>query len=93
MTCELMLAITSGLWYARFFVYVLRTTLVKVKVQAYSLISSISSDFYILPRGHSDLFISLPSHFHREHTALQPFRRIKLIVYMLSLSYQVLIFT
>ena len=29
-----------------------------------------------------DLFIRVPSQFHREHTVLQPFRRIELIIHI-----------
>ena len=54
----------------------------KVKVQVYSLISSISSDFlhfYSLVTG---LFIRVRSQLNREHTVLQPFRRIELIIHI-----------
>ena len=62
----------------------------KVKVQFYSLISSLktyhptlSSDIrlYLTPWS-LDLFIRVPFQLHGEHTVLQPFRRIELIVHI-----------
>ena len=40
----------------------------KVKVQVYSLISNISSDFYIFTPWSLDLFIRVPSQLHGEHS-------------------------
>ena len=54
----------------------------KVKVQIYSLISSISSDFYIFTPRWLDLFIRVSSQLHGKHTVLQPFRRIELIIHI-----------
>ena len=48
-----------------------------VKVQVYSLISSISSDFTFYP-----LVIRVPYQLHGEHIALQLFWRIELIVHI-----------
>ena len=53
-----------------------------VKVQVYSLISSISSDFYMFTPWSLDLFIRVPSQLHREHTVLRPFLRIELIIHI-----------
>ena len=50
----------------------------KVKVQVYCLISSISSDFYILTPWSLDLLIRVPSQLHGVHT----FRRIVLIIHI-----------
>ena len=50
---------------------------VKVKVKVYSLISCI----YFTPSS-LDLFIRVPSQPHGEHTVLQPFRRIELIIHI-----------
>ena len=60
----------------------LQHCLKKVKVKVYSLISSISSDFYIFTPWSLDLFIRVPSQLHGEHTILQPFRRIELIIHI-----------
>ena len=49
----------------------------KGKMQVYSLISSISSNFYIFTAYSLDLFIRVPSQPHGEHTVMQPFRRIE----------------
>ena len=62
------------------------------KVQVYSLISS--SKTYHPPLYFTtwsvDLFIRVPFQHHGEHTVLQPFRRVELIIATLpSLSYQV----
>ena len=57
--------------------------ILKVKVQAYSLISSLKTyqpTFHCTPWS-LDLFIPVPFQLHGEHTVLQPFRRIKLIVH------------
>ena len=51
-------------------------------MQVYSLISSISSDFYIFTPWSLDLFICVPSQPHGDHTILQPFRRIELIIHI-----------
>ena len=56
----------------------------KVKVQVYSLISSLKTYH---PTSHLtpwslNLFIRMPFQLHGEHTVLQPFRRIKLIVHI-----------
>ena len=50
----------------------------KVKVQVYSLISSISSNFYMFTPWSLHLFIRVSSQLHGEHAVLQPFRRIEL---------------
>ena len=55
---------------------------VKVKVQAYILISNIASDFYIFTPCSLSLFIRVRSQLHGEHTVLQPSRRIKLIIHI-----------
>ena len=55
---------------------------VKVGLRVYSLISSISSDFYIFTSWWLDLFIRVASQLHGEHTVLQPFRRIELIIHI-----------
>ena len=55
---------------------------VNVKVQVYSLISSISSDFYMFTPWSLDLFIRVPSQLHGEHTVLQPFWRIELTIHI-----------
>ena len=57
---------------------------VQVKVQVYSLISSLKTYH---PTSHFtplslDLFIRVPSQLHGEHTVLQPFRRIELIIHI-----------
>ena len=68
---------------------------VKVKVQVYSLISSLKTyhpTLHLTPWS-LDLFIRELFQLHGEHTVLQPFRRIELIDTLPSLSYQVLIFT
>ena len=52
------------------------------KVKVYSLISSISSDFYIFNPWSLNLFLCVPSQLHGEHTVLQPFRRIELIIHI-----------
>ena len=57
---------------------------VKVKVQVYSLISSLKTyhpTLHLTPWS-LDLFIREPFQLHREHTVLQPFRRIELIVHI-----------
>ena len=54
----------------------------KVKVQVYSLFSSISSDFYIFTPWSLDLFIRVPFQLQGEHTVLQPFRHIELIIHI-----------
>ena len=56
----------------------------KIKVQVYSVISNISSDFYIFTPCSLDLFSRVPSQLHREHTVLQPFRCIELIIHTAS---------
>ena len=48
-------------------------------MHVYSLISSISSDF---THWSLDLFIRVPSQLHGEHTVMQPFRRIGLIIHI-----------
>ena len=52
------------------------------KVKVYSLISSISSDFYIFNPWSLNLFLCVPSQLHGEHTVLQPIRRIELIIHI-----------
>ena len=54
----------------------------KKKLQAYSLISSLSSDFYIFTPWSLNLFISMPFQFHGEHTVLHPFRHIELVIHI-----------
>ena len=57
---------------------------VKVKVQVYSLISSLKTyhpTLHLTPWS-LDLFIRVPLQLHGEHTVLQPFRRIELIVHI-----------
>ena len=57
---------------------------VKVKVQVYSLISSLKTyhpTLHLTPWS-LDLFIRVPFQLHGEHTVLQPFRRIELIVHI-----------
>ena len=54
------------------------------KVQVYSLISSLKTyhpTLHLTPWS-LDLFISVPFQLHGEHTVLQPFRRIELIVHI-----------
>ena len=51
-------------------------------MQVYSLISSISSDFYMFTPWSLDPFVRVPSQLHGEHTVLQPFRRIELIIHI-----------
>ena len=56
----------------------------KVKVQVYSLISSLKTyqlTLHFTPRS-PDLLIRVQFQLHGEHTVLQPFRRIGLIVYI-----------
>ena len=56
----------------------------KVKVQVYSLISSLKnyhSTLHLTPWS-LDLFICVPFQLHGEHTVLQPFRHIELIVHI-----------
>ena len=53
----------------------------KVKGNAYSLISSVSSDFYMSPSS-LDLFIRVSSQLHGQNTVLQPLRYIKLIIHI-----------
>ena len=62
--------------------YTLAIPDIKVKMQVYSLISSISFDFTILTPWSLDLFIRVPSQLHGEHTILRPFRRIELIIHI-----------
>ena len=52
------------------------------KVPVYSRISSIPSEFYDSTTWVLDHFIRVPSQFHGEHTVLQPFRRIELIMHI-----------
>ena len=56
------------------------------KVQVYSLISSLKTyhpTFFVhLTPWSLDLFIRVPFQLHGEHTVLQPFRRIELIVHI-----------
>ena len=57
---------------------------VKVKVQVYNLISSLKTyrpNLHLTPWT-LDLFIRVPFQLHGEHTVLQPFRRIKLIIHI-----------
>ena len=56
----------------------------KVKVQVYSLISSLKTyhPTLHLTLWSLDLFIRVPFQLHGEHTVLQPFRRIELIVHI-----------
>ena len=57
---------------------------VKVKVQVYSLISSLKTchlTLHLFPWS-LDLFIRVPFPLYGEHTVLQPFRRIELIVHI-----------
>ena len=59
-------------------------TIKKVKVQVYSLISSLKTyqlTSHISPWS-LDLFIRVASELHGEHTVLQPFRRIELIIHI-----------
>ena len=59
-------------------------THIKVKVQVYSLISSLKTyhpTLHFAPWS-LDLFIRVPFQLHGEHTVLQPFRRIELIVHI-----------
>ena len=62
-----------------------RESICKVKVQVfYSLISSLKtyhSTLHLTPWS-LDLFICVPFQLHGEHTVLQPFRRIELIVHI-----------
>ena len=54
------------------------------KVQVYSLISSLKTyhpTLHLTPWS-LDLFIRVPFQLHGEHTVLQPFRRIELIVHI-----------
>ena len=51
-------------------------------LMVYSLISNISSDFYMFTTWSLDLFIRVPSQLHEEHTVLQSFRRIELIIHI-----------
>ena len=56
----------------------------KVRVQVYSLISSLKTyhpTLHLTPWS-LDLFIRVPFQLHGEHTVLQPFRRIELIVHI-----------
>ena len=46
------------------------------------MISSISSDIYIFTPWSLDLFIRVASQLNEEHTVLQPFRRIELIIHI-----------
>ena len=60
------------------------TVRVKVKVQVYSLISSLKTyhpTLHLTPWS-LDLFFCVPFQLHREHTVPQPFRRIELIVHI-----------
>ena len=52
----------------------------KVKVQVYSLISSLETYHPTFTPWSLDLLICVPFQLHGEHTVLQPFRHIKLIV-------------
>ena len=52
------------------------------KVPVYSRISRISSEFYDFTPWSLDLFIRVLSQLHGEHTVLQPFRRIELIMHI-----------
>ena len=57
---------------------------VKVKVKVYSVISSLKTyhpTLHLTPWS-LDLFIRVPFQLHGEHTVLQPFRRIELIVHI-----------
>ena len=56
-------------------------------MQVYSLISSLKTYYHDHPTLHLtpwslDLFIHVPFQLHGEHTVLQPFRRIELIVHI-----------
>ena len=51
-------------------------------MQVYSVLSSISSVFYIFTPWSLDLFSHVPSQLHGEHTVLQPFLRIELIIHI-----------
>ena len=51
-------------------------------MQVYSVISNISSDFYIFTPWSLDLFIRVPSQLHGQHTVLQLFRHIELIIHI-----------
>ena len=51
-------------------------------MQVYSLISNISSDSYMFTTWPLDLFIRVPTQLHGEHTVLQPFWRIVLIIHI-----------
>ena len=53
----------------------------KVKVQVYSLISSLKT-YHPTLHLTLDLFIRVPFQLYGEHTVLQPFRRIELIVHI-----------
>ena len=57
---------------------------VKIKVQVYSLISSLKTyhPTLHLTLWSLDLFIRVPFQLHGEHTVLQPFQRIELIVHI-----------
>ena len=58
--------------------------IIKVKVQVYSLISSLKTyhpTLHLTPWS-LDLFIRVPLQLHGEHTVQQPFRRIELIVHI-----------
>ena len=58
--------------------------LLKVKVKVYSLISSLKTyhpTLHLTPWS-LDLFIRVPFQLHGEHTVLQPFLRIELIVHI-----------
>ena len=58
--------------------------IVRVKVQVYSLISSLKiyhPTIHFTPWS-LDLFIRVPFQLHEEHTVLQPFRRIKIVVHI-----------
>ena len=57
---------------------------VKIKVQVYSLISSLKTyhPTLHLTLWSLDLFIRVPFQLHREHTVLQTFQRIELIVHI-----------
>ena len=64
--------------------YNVSTIKVKVKVQVYSLISSLKTYHPTLDftPWSLDLCICVPFQLHGEHTVLQPFRRIELIVHI-----------
>ena len=51
-------------------------------MQVYSLLSSIASNFYIFIPWSLNLFIRVQSHLHGEHTVLQLFQCIELIIHI-----------